>query len=56
MTCVALFRQIFKELESSIQSIMDGFNGTVLAYGQTSSGTPPLDIQLLIGFSHGAHL
>lgn len=30
--------QIFHEIQGTVESIMEGFNGTVLAYGQTSSG------------------
>ena len=37
MAC-AVPLQIFTEIEGIVGSIMEGFNGTVLAYGQTSSG------------------
>ena len=30
--------QIFEAVEENVKSIMGGFNGTILAYGQTSSG------------------
>lgn len=30
--------QIFGEISSTVDSVMDGFNGAVLAYGQTSAG------------------
>lgn len=29
---------VFKKVEGCVKSVMEGFNGTVLAYGQTSSG------------------
>jgi hypothetical protein len=29
---------VFSEVEGVIDSVMSGFNGTVLAYGQTSAG------------------
>ena len=31
-------RRVFEEVEGVIASVMNGFNGTVLAYGQTSAG------------------
>lgn len=30
--------QLFESVEGVIDSVMEGFNGTILAYGQTSSG------------------
>ena len=30
--------QIFTEVETVVDSVMAGFNGTILAYGQTSAG------------------
>ena len=30
--------QLFESVEDVIDSVMEGFNGTILAYGQTSSG------------------
>lgn len=30
--------EIFDEVKTIVDSVMEGFNGTILAYGQTSSG------------------
>lgn len=31
--------EVFEEVKGVVDSVMSGFNGTVMAYGQTSAGS-----------------
>jgi hypothetical protein len=45
-----IFLQIFDSIGNTVDSVMMGFNGTILAYGQTSSGSKRVRTNLTIGF------